>query len=88
MAYKCSNLAELLYSSDSGLQMMAFAFQKGLKKCNRECYAFRETIIKKYRAGEMHIGDLYENTIRQMTYFTNNLKSHPTPGVLTLRRGK
>ena len=66
MAYKYSNLAELLYASYSGLQMMAFAFKKNFGKYNRECYAIRATLIKKYRAGEMHIGDLYENNIRQM----------------------
>jgi len=66
MAYKYPTFGELIYASYSGLQALAFAVQKGLRKYDRGCYAFRESVIKKYRAGEMRIGDLYENNIRQM----------------------
>lgn len=67
MAYKYQTFAELLYASYSGLQALGFAFAKGKKRYDRECYAFRESVIKKLKAGEMKIADLYQNIIRQMT---------------------
>ena len=67
MAYKYQTFADLLYASYSGLQTLGFAFAKGKKRYDRECYAFRESVIKKLRTGAIKIGDLYENIIRQMT---------------------
>lgn len=67
MTYKYQTFADLLYASYSGLQTLGFAFAKGKQRYNRECYAFRESVIKRLKAGEMKIGDLYQNIIRQMT---------------------
>ncbi len=67
MAYKYQTFADLLYTSYSGLQMLAFAFGKGKNRCDKDCYAFRQSVIRKLKAGEMKIGDLYQNIIRQMT---------------------
>ena len=67
MAYKYQTFADLLYASYSGLQTLGFAFAKGKRRYDRECYAFRESVIKRLKAGEMKIGDLYQNIIRQMT---------------------
>ena len=67
MAYKYQTFADLLYASYSGLQTLGFAFAKGKRRYDRECYAFRESAIKRLKAGEMKIGDLYQNVIRQMT---------------------
>jgi len=67
MAYKYQTFAALLYASYSGLQTLGFAFAKGKGRYDRECYAFRESVIKRLKAGEMKIGDLYQNIIRQMT---------------------
>ncbi len=67
MAYKYPTFADLLYTSYSGLQMLAFAFGKGKNRCDKDCYAFRQSVIRKLKAGEMKIGDLYQNIIRQMT---------------------
>ena len=66
MAYKYQTFADLLYTSYSGLQMLAFAFGKGKNRCDKDCYAFRQSVIRKLKAGEMKIGDLYQNIIRQM----------------------
>lgn len=65
--YKYQTFADLLYASYSGLQMMAFAFAKGKDRYGHSCYAFRETVTKKYKSGEMQIGNLYQNWIRQLT---------------------
>ena len=67
MAHKYQTFADLLYVSYSGLQTLGFAFAKGKGRYDRECYAFRESVIKRLKAGEMKIGDLYQNIIRQMT---------------------
>ena len=67
MAHKYQTFADLLYASYSGLQTLGFAFAKGKRRYGRECYAFRESVIKRLKAGEMKIGDLYQNIIRQMT---------------------
>lgn len=67
MAHKYQTFADLLYASYSGLQTLGFAFAKGKRRYDRECYAFRESVIKRLKAGEMKIGDLYQNIIRQMT---------------------
>ena len=67
MAYKYQTFADLLYASYSGLQMLAFAFGKGKNRCDKDCYAFRQSVIRKLKAGEMKIGDLYQNIVRQMT---------------------
>ena len=67
MAYKYQTFADLLYTSYSGLQMLAFAFGKAKNRCDKDCYAFRQSVIRKLKAGEMKIGDLYQNIIRQMT---------------------
>lgn len=67
MAHKYLTFADLLYASYSGLQTLVFAFAKGKRRYDRECYAFRESGIKRLKAGEMKIGDLYQNIIRQMT---------------------
>lgn len=67
MAHKYQTFADLLYISYSGLQMMGFAFSKGKKRYDKECYAFRMAAVKKFKAGEMKISDLYQNIIRQMT---------------------
>ncbi len=67
MAHKYQTFADLLYASYSGLQMLAFAFGKGKYRCDKDCYAFRQSVIRKLKAGEMKIGDLYQNVIRQMT---------------------
>ena len=67
MVYKYQTFADLLYASYSGLQTLGFAFAKGKQRCDRECYAFRESVIKRLKAGEMKIGDLYQNIVRQMT---------------------
>lgn len=67
MAHKYLTFADLLYASYSGLQTLGFAFAKGKRRYDRECYAFRESMIKRLKAGEMKIGDLYQNIIRQMT---------------------
>ena len=67
MAHKYHTFADLLYASYSGLQTLGFAFAKGKRRYDRECYAFRESVIKRLKAGEMKIGDLYQNIIRQMT---------------------
>ena len=67
MAHKYQTFADLLYASYSGLQTLGFAFAKGKGRYDRECYAFRESVIKRLKAGEMKIGDLYQNIIRQMT---------------------
>ena len=67
MAYKYQTFADLLYASYSGLQMLAFAFGKGKNRCDKDCYAFRQSVIRKLKAGEMKIGDLYRNIVRQMT---------------------
>lgn len=67
MAHKYQTFADLLYASYSGLQTLGFAFAKGKQRYDRECYAFRESVIKRLKAGEMKIGDLYQNIIRQMT---------------------
>ena len=67
MAYKYQTFADLLYASYSGLQTLGFAFAKGKQRYDRECYAFRESVIKRLKAGEMKISDLYQNIIRQMT---------------------
>ena len=66
MAYKYQTFADLLYASYSGLQTLGFAFAKGKGRYDRECYAFRESVIKRLKAGEMKISDLYLNIIRQM----------------------
>ena len=66
MAYKYQTFADLLYTSYSGLQMLAFAFAKGKNRCDKDCYAFRQSVIRKLKAGEMKIGDLHQNVIRQM----------------------
>ena len=47
--------------------MAAYAFSKGKDRYSRSCYALRATVLKKYKSGEMTIGDLYKNLIRQMT---------------------
>ena len=65
MAHKYQTFADLLYASYSGLQTLGFAFAKGKRRYDRECYAFRESVIKRLKAGEMKIGDLYQNIIRQ-----------------------
>ena len=57
--------SDLFYASYSGLQMMAFAFSKEKKKYSYSCYAFRQTVIKKYKDGAMHVGDMYKERIRQ-----------------------
>lgn len=67
MAHKYQTFADLLYASYSGLQTLGFALAKGKRRYDRECYAFRESVIKRLKAGEMKIGDLYQNIIRQMT---------------------
>ncbi len=67
MAHKYQTFADLLYASYSGLQTLGFAFAKGKRRYDRECYAFREPVIKRRKAGEMKSGDLYQNIIRQMT---------------------
>ena len=67
MAYKYQTFADLLYASYSGLQTLAFAFGKGKNRCDKDCYAFRQSVIRKLKAGEMKIGDLYQNIVRQMT---------------------
>ena len=67
MAHKYQTFADLLYASYSGLQTLGFAFAKGKRRYDRECYAFRESVIKRLKAGEMKIGDLYQNIIRQLT---------------------
>ena len=67
MAYKYQTFADLLYTSYSGLQTLGFAFAKGKNRCDKDCYAFRQSVIRKLKAGEMKIGDLYQNVIRQMT---------------------
>ena len=67
MTYKYQTFADLLYASYSGLQTLGFAFAKGKQRYDRKCYAFRESVIKRLKAGEMKIGDLYQNIIRQMT---------------------
>ena len=67
MAHKYQTFADLLYASYSGLQTLGFAFAKGKRRYDRECYAFRESVIKRLKAGEMKISDLYQNIIRQMT---------------------
>ncbi len=67
MAYKNQTFADLLYTSYSGLQLLAFAFGNGKNRCDKDCYAFRQSAIRKLKAGEMKIGDLYQNIVRQMT---------------------
>ena len=67
MAHKYQTFADLLYASYSGLQTFGFAFARGKQRYDRECYAFRESVIKRLKAVEMKIGDLYQNIIRQMT---------------------
>lgn len=67
MAHKYQTFADLLYASYSGLQTLGFAFAKGKRRYDRECYAFRESVIKRLKAGEMKISDLYQNIIRQLT---------------------
>ena len=67
MTYKYQTFADLLYASYSGLQTLGFAFAKGKQRYDRECYAFRESVIKRLKAGKMKISDLYQNNIRQMT---------------------
>ena len=67
MAYKYATFRELLYWSYANMQMLAFACAKKKAKYSHSCYAFRMTAMKKYMAGEMHISDLYQNTIQQMT---------------------
>ena len=67
MAYKYQTFADLLYASYSGLQTLGFAFAKGKQRYDRECYAFRESVIKRLKAGKMKISDLYQNNIRKMT---------------------
>ena len=60
------NLKELLFSSYSGLQTLAVAIQQGKDCYDRALYRFRESVIKKYRSGELHISDLYSDNIRKM----------------------
>lgn len=67
MAQELKTLADVLFESYAGLQMAAFASGKGKKKYSHSCYAFRATILKKYRSGEMAIGDLYRNLVRQLS---------------------
>ena len=67
MAYKYLSFADLLYTSYSGLQMLAFAFGKGKNRCDKDCYAFRQSVIRKLKAVEMKISDLYQNIVRLMT---------------------
>ena len=67
MVHKYQTFADLLYASYSGLQTLGFAFAKGKQRYDRECYAFRESVIKRLKAGEMKIDDLYQNIVRQMT---------------------
>ena len=67
MAHKYQTFADLLYASYSGLLTFGFAFARGKQRYDRECYAFRESVIKRLKAVEMKIGDLYQNIIRQMT---------------------
>ena len=67
MAHKYQKFADLIYASYSGLRMLAFAFGKGKNRCDKDCYAFRQSVIRKLKAGEMKIGDLYQNIVRQMT---------------------
>ena len=66
MAQELKTLADVLYESYAGLQMAAFACRKGKASYSHSCYAFRATILKKYRSGEMTIGDLYKNLVRQL----------------------
>lgn len=64
-AYK--SFAELFFSSYSGLVTLAVAFRKGEPRYDKGFYAFREAVIRKLRAGEMQVGDLYMNNIRRFT---------------------
>ncbi len=70
-APRYKTFAELFFSSYSGLLTLAVASRKGKTRYDRGFYAFRESVIRKLRNGEMKVGDLYMNNIRRFTTPSN-----------------